>query len=1562
MLISTLCFSGSTSYPANRWLLVRNTLLVSLLAFGLTLLAWSPTKAQVSTFTTAQIELGTGCDWPFSSLAVNPVDGKVYGFWRKGSGLEAIYKLIRFDGNSWTTVSTFAPTGNSGSPINIPNFDSASDDVDIAIDALGRFHVTFRGSRGGGTTSTRGVWYGLSTNGTSWTFTEVQTFSDPSGFKGTNDPVIEVDNTNQPHVAFIVSDVNSPRTYGIRYYRYTGTDWVGETALSINGGVPANEVNNFDMAIDGAGKAHLAIQRETNNLGRNGGLVYMTNSSGSWSPLTVVAEGAQDQTQGNTLGIDTDANNKVYIVYSNYLDQINSTNNTSGSFSAPQQVNSNLSGDLIDGSFHINSNGSKSFGYYSRGAQVGFAYQPGGTGTWATALAYTAPAEASAGNYPSAILSSSGRVIILFDNLTTGSGACSAQNTRKLWYATATVQAPTTPAPSFTQAPAPTAVCAGNTATFTATATGATSFQWQQDDNAGFNSPTTVATGGIYTVSTSGTTSTLSIATNASVNGQYFRAVATNSTGSTNSTGALLTVNALPTPAITGLASAYCKNASAVTLTGTPAGGSFTINGTAATTLDPATRAVGTYTVIYRYTNGSGCVNTASQVVTINGVPTPSITGLAGAYCKDAAAVTLTGSPTGGSFTVDGNAATQFAPSNLAAGSHTVIYTYSNGTCTNTASQNVTVNALPVAPTVTNVAYCTGASSSSLTATGTGLKFYAGPAGGTAFASITPSTATSGTFTYYVSQTNANGCESVRAPLTVTVNPLPVVAITGLSGAYCKDAAAVTLTATPSGGSFYIDGATLATQFNPASLADGAHTVYYTYTDGNGCTNNTIQNVTVNPLPVVSITGLASAYCKDAVAVTLTGSPTGGSFTIDGNSATSFNPANLTAGAHSVLYSYTNSNGCTNTTTQSVTVNPLPVVSITGLAGAYCRDAATVTLTGAPAGGSFTVDGTSATQFAPGTIALGAHTVRYMYTDGNGCTNATTQNVTVNPLPFLSITGLANAYCQDAGTVTLTATPVGGSFVIDGTPATQFNPATLAVGNRTVDYRYTDANGCANTATQIVRVKATPPTPTLLTQSGGAYPASQSAVTVDVNSGNVNLVIGGCAGTISWSGPANSSGTGSTIIVATNQPGTFTYQANCQVDGCTSPLATAVVTVGGRLTVLHRDVDNYADNNAIQPLIQLQNQGLGSLPLANLTLRYYLTVEGTAALSNLSVNYAQVGNGNVRLRYVPLSPAQQGASGYVEYSFTAGAGSLAPNGNTGSIQAYFAKSDYSGLNELNDYSYASVRNQLVGTQRITAYYNGVLIAGVEPGTATQVRALRALTESKNGPSATQISTYLEVRNEGNVPVNYSDLKARYYFTSDGSERLQVEVDEGNVQTQLVALSPAVAGANYYLEIRFNQGGQLAAGASAGRIRYRISKPDGGRFDQTNDYSYQEQPAESSANSRVVVYVGADRVWGREPGAAYRLAVAEPESQLAVTVLGNPVRDEVLSFQVSGAAGQPLQVVLVTPQGRVIAQKQVASPQPAEQYQFPLGEQGAGVFLLQVSTPTQRQTVKVLKAE
>ena len=103
-------------------------------------------------------------------------------------------------------------------------------------------------------------------------------------------------------------------------------------------------------------------------------------------------------------------------------------------------------------------------------------------------------------------------------------------------------------------------------------------------------------------------------------------------------------------------------------------------------------------------------------------------------------------------------------------GTYTV--TVSINGCTSTAPTSVTVNPKPAKPAVTSpVVYCQNETAVPLTAAGSNLTWYTTPGlnSGTATAP-TPLTATIGTTTYYVTQTNSFGCESDAAIITITVN------------------------------------------------------------------------------------------------------------------------------------------------------------------------------------------------------------------------------------------------------------------------------------------------------------------------------------------------------------------------------------------------------------------------------------------------------------------------------------------------------------------------------------------------------------------------------------------------------------------------------------------------------------------------------------------------------------------------------------------------------------------------------------------------------------------------
>ena len=76
------------------------------------------------------------------------------------------------------------------------------------------------------------------------------------------------------------------------------------------------------------------------------------------------------------------------------------------------------------------------------------------------------------------------------------------------------------------------------------------------------------------------------------------------------------------------------------------------------------------------------------------------------------------------------------------------------------------------------------------------------------------------------------------------------------------------------------------------------------------------------------------------------------------------------------------------------------VPTITAI-GPFCQGASCVTLTGTPAGGTFTGTGVSNGQFCPTIAGPGTHTITYTYTS-NGCTFTATTTVTVNSTPVLS--------------------------------------------------------------------------------------------------------------------------------------------------------------------------------------------------------------------------------------------------------------------------------------------------------------------------------------------------------------------------------------------------------------------------------------------------------------------------------------------------------------------------------------------------------------------------------
>jgi gliding motility-associated-like protein len=600
----------------------------------------------------------------------------------------------------------------------------------------------------------------------------------------------------------------------------------------------------------------------------------------------------------------------------------------------------------------------------------------------------------------------------------------------------------------------------------------------------------------------------------------------------------------------------------------------------------------GVYNVNVQITDSYGCVSTLSSTVNIAAGPTadggPDITICSGLPVQLGSnslppGQTYSWTPANNlSATNIPNPIFQHTLPGAAPATFNYTVTAATGFCTAIDYVRVTVDPIPVATIAGNLNICNG-QSTTLTATG-GTSFLWST--GATTASITVSPTQTSTYSVIV---NGNGCASLPATATVNVSYGPPVIITG-TDSVCPGGSSVL---TAAGGSTWLWSTGSTNQSITLNNINNPTTVSVVASQ-NGCPgtpstftvrvhakpNADFTNTTVCVGNTTTFQDLSNVAIGGPTGVTAWNWSFGDPVTQNLNISQLQNPTHAfsNAGTYTVQLICESYNGCRDTISRSVIVNPLPVVDFTfsdECDGQFVGFVNQTTSTSAITNWSWNFgDGNVSSLQNPNNLfpGPGFYNVTLTATNANGCINSRTKTVIIYPNPvadfsydnscwntITTFTSLASLVDPNGTTIDLQEWNFGDVGSGANNFSTLVNPVHNynAPGVYQVSLTVTTSRGCVTTITLPVNIPAiTPPIPTHDTVCFGEV-ATVFAINPDAS-----------LGTLEWfytnTGNENAFQFGSSVFVTPPLENTTVYWVGLRdIDGCLSPKTPVIALVNG---------------------------------------------------------------------------------------------------------------------------------------------------------------------------------------------------------------------------------------------------------------------------------------------------------------------------------------------------------------------------------------------------------------
>ena len=569
---------------------------------------------------------------------------------------------------------------------------------------------------------------------------------------------------------------------------------------------------------------------------------------------------------------------------------------------------------------------------------------------------------------------------------------------------------------------------------------------------------------------------------------------------------------------------------------------------------------VGPYKILYSSTgpdsislivsaNGCTSVRTVAKV-NINALPVIKVTPSPTTICAGSSVELIASGANSYAWVPALGLSTTNLDSTLASPTITTVYTVagtdSNG-CVGTITDTVNVNAKPIITlSALPIIICTD-SSTVITASGAKTYLWSPSIGLSATTGSSVTANPTVTTKYTVLGTDSLGCSDTSS-ITIVVNPKLVITISPLNPRVCIG---TPTTLTASGATYYVWSPVtgLSSSTGSSVMANTTITATYTVTgtDTIGCFAIDTFILKVDTVPILKVAPSPATICA-GVPTELTASGAVNYSWLPTTGLNIANQASVMAGPTiTTIYtiSGTDSNGCTGNITDTINVNPLPIITAKGIPAKVCADSSAV-LT-AQGGKTYTWLPSTGLSATTGSMVIATPTITTKYTvtgtDTLGCSDTATVTVIVNPKIPVNVTPVNPKICEGFS-ITLTAS---GGTTYSWSPSTGLNSysGTSVIGNPTVTTTYTvssiDTLGCYEATTITLTVDTNPkvsvsPNPAIV-----CYGTSTLLTAV----GSTNYT---------WSPKTGlSSTTGSTVSANPTQPVTYTI-VGTNTTGCTDTI------------------------------------------------------------------------------------------------------------------------------------------------------------------------------------------------------------------------------------------------------------------------------------------------------------------------------------------------------------------------------------------------------------------------